>query len=74
MSEEVSREPGDVPEGYTETFAIWWATDDDPRCERCRRPFVEEYFDVPCCGGEYTCTDTNKLYLCHSCRSYRFDW
>lgn len=44
------------------------------RCEQCR-DLVEQWTEqVPCCGGDYGCSDTLYVYVCHRCRLIGDDW
>lgn len=42
--------------------------------ERCNHGIEHIWFEVPCCGGEFTCTDSNTLYFCSTCKTFWHDW
>lgn len=49
--------------------SFWeWDAQDRRHCRHCRNTVDEWTEDVPCCGGEYTCTDTLYVFACHHCR------
>lgn len=66
-----TREPGESPDDYRPGLAT---VGDPERCEECDQPVEVEPFEVPCCGGEYDCTDSNTLRMCHRCRTVSYDW
>ena len=43
-------------------------------CSKCGGPVQMDYFEVPCCGGDYECADGNYRYACLSCQLVRYDW
>ena len=70
MSERVfDRDVGEAPRGWTESLRTTAGA-----CSACGGPVVTESYSVPCCGGEYPCTDDNALHMCNACRTYAYDW
>ena len=59
----------DIPDDFTETLQIRAGM-----CLRCGGEVMVQGFDVPCCGGGFTCSDSNTQYVCIPCKSFRFDW